>query len=242
MSAGAGVVDWSGQRLLVVAPHPDDELLGCGGLINLVKRSGGQVFVLFVTVGDTRDLSSAGLSTGREREDEIQQVAKLFDLDGIDLALPGDEYHLRLDGLPQQRLIDLIERGSPLSVSQVRPSVVALPELSSYNQDHRSVAHAAITALRPGPAQERHQPALVMMYEEVADGWSGAAISPRNLYVGIEPADLDRKIEGLRCYASQWRTHPHTRSEEAIRALAAVRGVQCGRPLAEAFNCLRCTT
>jgi hypothetical protein len=77
------------------------------------------------------------------------------------------------------------------------------------------------------------------MYEEVADGWSGETVSPRNFYVDIEPVDLDRKIEGLRRYTSQWRSHPHTRSEEALRALAAVRGAQSGTHLAEAFHCLR---
>ena len=235
------IIDWAKQRLLVIAPHPDDELLGCGGLINLVKRSGGQVFVLFLTVGDTKDFSDSGRSTGREREQEIEEVAKFFDLDGYHLALPGDDYHLRLDDLPRQRLLDLLERDNPLSVSKMRPSVVLLPEITSYNQDHKSAAHAAISALRPGPSGDRHQPAMVLMYEEVADGWSGEAIAPRNFYVGIEPIDLDQKMEGLRCYASQWREHPHTRSEEALRALAVVRGVQCGQPLAEAFNCLRFT-
>ncbi|MEV0968139.1 PIG-L family deacetylase [Microtetraspora glauca] len=235
------MINWTDQRLLVVAPHPDDELLGCGGLINLVKRSGGQVFVLFVTVGDTRDFSQAGQSTGSEREREIEEVVKHFGVDGHHIALRGSDYHLRLDHLPRQRLIDLLERDSPLSFSEIRPSVVLLPEITSYNQDHKSVAHAGITALRPGPRDERHQPDIVLMYEEVADGWSGESISPRNFYVGIEPIDLDQKIEGLRRYASQWRTHPHTRSEEALRGLAAVRGVQCGQPLAEAFTCLRFT-
>jgi LmbE family N-acetylglucosaminyl deacetylase len=233
------MIDWGNQRLLVVAPHPDDELLGCGGVINRVKRSGGQVFVLFLTVGDTRDYTPAGLSTRGEREREIEDVAKFFDLDGHHLALPGDEFHLRLDHLPQQRLVDMLERDSPLSVAEVRPSVVLIPEITSYNQDHRAVARAAITALRPGAAAERHRPALVLGYEEVADGWSGETITPRDFYVAIEPIDLDQKMEGLRRYASQWRTHPHTRSEEALRALAAVRGVQCGERFAEAFHCLR---
>jgi N-acetylglucosamine malate deacetylase 1 len=236
------MVNWGKQRLLVVAPHPDDELLGCGALINRVKRSGGQVFVLFLTVGDTRDFSQAGHSMRSEREREIEEVAKLFDLDGYHITLPGNNFHLRLDHQPQQRLIDLIERDGPLSISEVRPSVVLLPEITSYNQDHKSVAHAGITALRPGPWEDRHQPSLVLMYEEVADGWSGEAISGRNFHVGVDPIDVDQKIAGLRCYASQWRTHPHTRSEEALRALAAVRGVQCGKPLAEAFHCLRFTT
>lgn len=236
------MIDWSGQRVLVVAPHPDDELLGCGGLINVVKRSGGQVFVLFLTVGTTRDYSSAGLSTAGQREREIEEVAKFFDFDGFHVALPGDGHHLRLDDLPQQRLIDVIERDGPLCLSNVRPTVVLLPEITSYNQDHRAAARATMTVLRPGPSAERHQPSLVLMYEEVADGWSAEAIAPRDFHVGLEPIDLDQKIEGLRRYSSQWRDHPHTRSEQALRALAAVRGVQCGRDLAESFACLRCVS
>lgn len=235
------MIDWADQRLLVVAPHPDDELLGCGGLINRVKRSGGEVFVLFMTCGDTREYSPAGRSTARERQREIDEVTKFFDLDGHHLALPGERYHLRLDQVPQGRLVDVMERDSPLAISAIRPSVVLLPEITSYNQDHRAVAQAGITALRPGPGPDRHQPPLVLMYEEVADGWRAEPIPPRNFHVAIDPVDLDQKMEGLRCYASQWRSHPHTRSEEALRALAAVRGAQCGAPLAEAFHCLRCT-
>lgn len=236
------MIEWADQRLLVIAPHPDDELLGCGALINRVKRSGGQVFVLFLTVGDTRDYSAAGHSTMGEREREIDDVVKLLGIDGHHLALPGEEYHLRLDALPRQRLIDVIERDGPLSIAEVRPTVVAIPDLTSYNQDHRAVADAAVTALRPGPADDRHQPAAVLMYEEVADGWSAEAVPPRDFHVAVDPVDLDRKIEGLRRYASQWRAHPHTRSEKALRALAAVRGVQCGADLAEAFHCLRFVT
>ncbi len=233
------MIRWAEQRLLIVAPHPDDELLGCGALISLVKRSGGQVFVLFVTVGDTRDYSAAGLSTMIEREREIEEVVKFCGIDGHHLALPGDEYHLKLDALPRQRLIGLIERDGPMSLAEVRPTVVAIPDLTSYNQDHRAVARAAVTALRPGPATDRHRPAVVLAYEEVADGWSAEAVPPRNFHVAVDPADLDHKIEGLRRYASQWRAHPHTRSEKALRALAAVRGVQCGADLAEAYHCLR---
>lgn len=236
------MIDWANQRLLVVAPHPDDELLGCGALINLVKRSGGEVFVLFLTVGDTRDYSAAGLSTMSEREREIEDVVKFFGIDGHHLALPGDRHHLKLDALPRQRLIDLIERDGPLSIAEIRPSVVLIPEISSYNQDHRAAAHAAITALRPGPAADRHRPGAVLMYEEVPDGWSGEEVAPRDFFVPVEPVDLDQKIEGLRRYASQWRAHPHTRSEKALRALAAIRGVQCGTDLAEAFHCLRLVT
>src|SRR5919197_1528921 len=154
------MINWGDQRLLVVAPHPDDELLGCGGLINRVKRSGGQVYVHFLTVGDTRDYSQTGRSTRDEREREIEEVAKFFDLDGHHLALPGDEFHLKLDRLPRQRVVDIIERDSPLSIAEVRPSIVLIPEVTSYNQDHRAAAQAAITALRPGPAGDRHQPKL----------------------------------------------------------------------------------
>ena len=56
-------VDWSRQRVLVLAPHPDDEVLGCGGLMSRVKDAGGEVYVHFLTVGDTADFSAAGLST-----------------------------------------------------------------------------------------------------------------------------------------------------------------------------------
>src|SRR3989338_3161172 len=96
------------QRLLVIAPHPDDEVLGCAGLIAQVKKNNGRVFVLIVTVGDIKQYG--GESKANARLEEVKQVMDFLKVDGYEVALIGEKYHLKLDTLPQKQLIDLIEK------------------------------------------------------------------------------------------------------------------------------------
>lgn len=232
-------VDWSEQRVLVVAPHPDDEVIGCGGLISRVKRAGGEVYVEFMTVGDTADFTAAGWSTAEERYMEIEQVVGHLKVDGYHIAFPGGQHHLRLDAGPRHELVTMLERDSPVSLTALAPTAVFVPHWTSYNQDHRTTAEAAITALRPGDAAVKPQPAIVAAYEQVADGWTAGPLAPPDLFVALDETDLDHKLEALSLYASQARDHPSTRSDLALRSLAVVRGAQSGTPLAEAFHCLR---
>src|SRR5690554_7535025 len=141
------MIDWQAQRVLIFSPHPDDEVIGCGGLVSKVKDEGGQVFVQFVTLGDTRDLSQTGMSTADERVAEIDRVAGMLKYDEWDIALRGPQYHLRLDAMAQRDLIAVLENDGHLSLRSVEPTMVLLPSPVSYNQDHRAVAEAAITAL-----------------------------------------------------------------------------------------------
>lgn len=233
------MIDWGRQRILVFSPHPDDEVIGCAGLISRVKDAGGEVYVNFVTLGDTQDRTDRGLSTADERISEIQAVARLLGFDKWDVTLLGDRYHLRLDAMAQHDLIAVLERDSTLSLQAVEPTVVLLPSPLSYNQDHRAVAEAAITALRPvGPAG--HAPVeVVAIFEEVADQWTAQADVAPNLFVELEQRHLDAKLDAMRAYASQVRPHPHTRSVEALRTMAVVRGAHSGLAYAEAFRCMR---
>src|SRR3989344_4705017 len=132
------------QRLLVIASHPDDEIFGCGGLIYRIKNEGGKVFVLFLTVGTTKDFSKKGVSTIDERMREIERAAKFLRFDGYRVAFPGNEFHLLLDSLPIKRVIDEIERGPDVSIEAVRPTIIAVPTSFDYNQDHRVANQAVI--------------------------------------------------------------------------------------------------
>ncbi|HSK97311.1 MAG TPA: hypothetical protein VK891_11900, partial [Euzebyales bacterium] len=206
--------------------------------ISKVKDAGGQVFVQFITLGDTRDFSVTGLSTTDERLTEIEQVAGVLKYDDWDIALPGAQYHLRLDAMAQVDLIAVIETGCRLSLRAVEPTVVLLPSPLSYNQDHRAVSEAATTALRPYGG-EHAAPTVVAIFEEVADQWTPGVSPPPNLFVDLDAVHLDDKITAMRAYASQVRPHPHTRSLEALRTMATVRGAHSGVEYAEAYHCLR---
>ncbi|MEU3018074.1 MULTISPECIES: PIG-L family deacetylase [unclassified Nocardiopsis] len=231
--------DWSRERLLVFSPHPDDETLGCGGLMHKAKRAGAEVFVQFLTVGDTVDQSPRGFSTAEERHTEIKKVAEHFQWDDWHMALPGDEYHLRLDAVPRVELTQLIERDSPLSIARLRPTTVLVPHRTSYNQDHRAVSEAAHTALRPSNRALRHHPDTVLAYEEAADQWRSEPVEPPHLVVELTEADLRAKLQAMELYGSQSHAHPHTRSEPTLRSLAVLRGMQAGVALGEGYHVLR---
>ncbi|MBW3604814.1 MAG: PIG-L family deacetylase, partial [Actinobacteria bacterium] len=195
--------------------------------------------VNFVTLGDTQDRSDRGLSTTSERMTEIERVAGVLKYDEWDIALPGAEYHLRLDAMPGVDLIAALERGSRLSLEAVEPTVVLLPSPLSYNQDHRAVAEAALTALRPMATADREPVEVVAIFEEVADQWTPHPEVAPNLFVSLERHDVDAKLAAMRAYASQVRPHPHTRSLEALENMAVVRGAHSGLGFAEAYRCVR---
>ncbi|MFW6638450.1 PIG-L deacetylase family protein [Nocardiopsis algeriensis] len=233
-------IDWSQERVLVYSPHPDDETLGCGGLMSKAKKAGAEVFVQFLTVGDTADQSPRGFSTAQERNAEIKAVADHFRWDDWHMALPGDKYHLRLDAVPRVDLAQVIERESPLSLDRLRPTVVITPHRTSYNQDHQAVAEAVHTALRPSNTALRHHPRLALAYEEAADQWRLDAVCPPNLVVELSEQEMRDKLRGMELYGSQTHEHPHTRSELTLRSLAVLRGMQAGVALGEGYHVLRC--
>src|SRR3990167_7683423 len=199
------MMDFKKQRLLVIAPHPDDEVIGCGGLIAKIKEAGGKVYVLFLTVGDTRDFTKEGLSTAKERIAEIETVAKFLKYDGWDLAFKGNDYHLRLDTLGQKALMDVIERDSIVSIEKVKPTIIAFTSFQSYNQDHRITAFAAHASARPQPKGAKHFVETVISYEEPADGWTPMKNPAPNFFVELSEDNLAAMTSALSIYKSQVR-------------------------------------
>lgn len=228
------------DRLLVIAPHPDDEIIGCGGFITRVKEEGGKVFVLFLTVGGTKDYTKGKRRSisASDRIKEIEKVTKFLKFDGWHLAFPGDKYHLRLDQLPQRDLIDSIENG-PVSLNRQKPTIVAIPSPSSYNQDHRVCAQAAFAATRPMPKEFKPLSPLVISYEEPTDFWTPDEPSHLNFFVTLTERDLKAKITALKLYKTQVRSGNHPRSPKTLKNLAQLRGSQAGASLAEGFWCYR---
>ena len=112
-------MNFKGKKLLVIAPHPDDEILGCGGLIGRVKEEGGQVYVLIVTVGTTE--LYGGHSNLKERVKETEEVMKFLSVDDYEIAFPSDEHHLKLDVMPQKTLVDWFEKESKLALNKIKP-------------------------------------------------------------------------------------------------------------------------
>ncbi len=230
------MINLNNKTLLVVAPHPDDEVIGCGGLISKVKEAGGKVFVLFLTVATTKDFSQNGSSTKQERLQEIKNVARFLQLDGWRVALPQENHHLRLDGVPQRTIIHEIERGQDISLETIKPDIIAFPAFGDYNQDHRAAAEASFAACRPALRSFKHVPNLILSYESPMNAWlHPTAANHVNFVVELSKKQIQAKIEAMDLYQSQVRGPKHPRNRTTLEALAIVRGSLIGTDFGEGF-------
>jgi LmbE family N-acetylglucosaminyl deacetylase len=218
------------SRILVVAPHPDDEIIGSGGLILRAARARAKVHVLFGAVGKCRQLVTGKTDEG-VRLEETKKAASHCGYT-YEFMFVGDEF-MRLDTIPQKTLIDRVED----AVAKFKPDVVVIPFASSYDQDHRALHTACITALRPTPQKVRHFVPLVLEAEEPYDWSSGEAFAP-NFFLDISGL-VEKKVEALRLHASQCRKEPFARSGENVARLAALRGKSAGTDAAEAYRVRR---
>jgi LmbE family N-acetylglucosaminyl deacetylase len=228
------------QRLLVVAPHADDETAGAGGLIARVKAAGGRAYVLVLSTGelDHFDGKPGTRTHGSVRARELAEAMKVLGADDFEIVMENSDKHLKLDMIPRMELTNLIEREARLSTQKIDPTMVVFPA-PSYNQDHEAVYKAGITACRPHlPAHKSFQ-RFVLVADAPQLAWSVPPYFKPNFYVDLPPEFLERKIRAYRCHASQLRPAPSPASVEALRRLAEVRGAEISTAAAEAFECYR---
>src|SRR3989338_3723617 len=199
------------KKVLIVAPHPDDEAICCGGLIMLAKEKGAKVFVLYMAVGASRQFLT-GKTTNKERLPEIKKAASFGNFD-YKIGFDGDEF-MRLDSLPQKSLIEIIEDVS----HGFKPDIVTIPFSGSFDQDHRAVSTACLTAFRPLPKQLRHQPKVILESEEPYSWTVNTTFLP-NFYFDISDL-LEAKLKLLTCHQTQVRQDPFPRSPDNLKRLA----------------------
>lgn len=223
------------MTVLVVAAHPDDEVLGSGGTIARLAAEGRDVFVAILGEGITsrhprRDAADgskvADLRTASRRANELLGVKDLFLYD-----LPDNAF----DSLPLLEVVKVIE---PL-LDRLRPQVVYTHHPGDLNVDHGVVSRATMTATRliAGSSVTSLYAFEVPSSTESAYGYLPPAFRPA-VFVEIE-ATLEAKVQAMEIYESEARPFPHPRSPEALRALARVRGAAAGLAAAEAFELVR---
>jgi len=224
------------DSVLVVAAHPDDEVLGCGGTIARHAAAGDEVQVLIVAEGAT----SRQLQRDRDQAtDELLALAQAAHQAGAILGAQGVELldlpDNRLDSIDRLDLIQQIEE----RIVRHQPKVVYVHHAGDVNVDHRRLHEAMVTACRPMPGQ----PVRRLLSFEVASSteWQPPGSAPAfqpNWFVDISD-QWPRKRQALEAYAHEMRPWPHARSIEALEHLARWRGAQVGVEAAEAFCLLR---
>lgn len=230
------MISFEKKKILIVSPHPDDEAFGCGGLIQKCKKDGGKVYVLYLTVGTTKDFSKEEKSTANQRMQEIESVSSLFGFERYKIAFIGEKYHLKLDSVPIKDIINEIERGSKISLEKIMPDMLLIPPANDYNQDHRIANQASIAAARPTSGEFKSFQKTVLEYELPPSSWFlGEKCSPPNFYVPLEDAEFETKLKSLKLYGSQLKSSLNPLSTYGCRAQASFRGMQIGKKFAEAY-------
>ena len=219
--------DFSNEKLLVIAPHSDDEILGCGGLISKVKKEGGKVCVLIFNLGFEKDDTK---ESQEKRKNEVQEAMNVLKVDNYHLVHDQPDNNRDLDAEPLHSLIEVIESTSNVSLEKIAPTIVAIPTVFSHHQDHVHVHRACIAALRPisTPISK-----IVLSYEAPEHSrWSASGVFEPNLFVEIDDV-IENKIMAFNKYRSQIR--PGGRDDDSIRNQAKYRGREVGKNLCEAF-------
>ncbi|MGC4891493.1 PIG-L deacetylase family protein [Micromonospora sp. DT227] len=219
------------ERVLVVSPHADDEVLGCGGLLARLADAGAEVHVLYLAVDGMAHYGLTEPTTYRRRIDEIETVSGLLGF-RYEIVYGDQQLTERLDTLPRRELVDLCQE----RMDRLRPDLLLLPSGDDYDQDHVAAFAAGFAAARPiGPAFGKWLVPTVLSYEMSKLQWATDPLARCCSYVDVTD-HLDRKLAALRAYATQHRGVPHIRSEQSVSALACIRGAEVGVGYAEAFE------
>lgn len=218
-----------GIRMAVVAPHPDDEILGCGGTMARAAQAGAEVHVVVVTRGQPPQFDAAFVAQIRAETRAAHVQIGVKDTHFLDFPAAA------LDQVPRADLNAALGE----ALGSIAPDILFVPFVGDIHLDHQIVFNAAMVYARP---RSRACPAHVLAYETLSEtNWLAPGITPGflpNCYVDIATT-LEAKIAAFALFPSQVKPRPDERSLDVIRALATVRGATVYRAAAEAFMTLR---
>lgn len=220
-----------GQTVLIFSPHQDDEVIGCGGIIQKFLSEGSNVHVSFGTAVDglydryNREMRLYEKYHGNERMKEMYDCLKILGINEQNISfLYESKYHSKLDQIPFTEFLEKVEN----EILRINPTIILIPAVSS-NQDHERINRVLISAMRPNFYSKN-----IMEYE-IANELN---FKP-NFYVKLSKNQLYNKIEALGCYNTQYRGEINKISKEGIYNRAVYRGSDIHCKYAEAFQVKR---
>ncbi len=225
----------SKTRLLVVAAHPDDEVLGCGGTLVKAIEAGAQIAVIFLgegvssrfPVGEYNSPEFAQQTAQRKKEAE-----SALEILGIERVRYGKMLCTQFDTHPLLSIVKEIEK----EMESFQPTVLFTHNPSEVNIDHRITYEAVEVACRP---TRKWIPKEIYTFEIICSGgWKFNPYFKPNIFVDISQY-WDKKMEAWHCYEGEARPFPFPRSNEGLKTLANYRGMAVGVEKAEAFCLVR---
>ena len=223
------------MNVLVFAPHPDDEILGCGGTIKNFVNNGDKVFVCVVTSGQPPVFDNTIAKENGWPHNLYPEAMAAKESLGIQeyffLEFPCVLFEQEPRHIVNQKIMDVIDK--------TQPDIVFIPHFGDMQKDHLITSEAVMVAVRP---KKKHIVRYVYSYETLSETeWniphSSNSFIP-NTFIDISSTLVD-KLEALKCYKSQLGAFPDPRSLEAVEALAKYRGSTMNAKAAEAFMLIR---
>ena len=210
------------NKVLVVAAHPDDEVLGCGATIAKHTQDKDKVRVIFLSDGFTSRNRSSDRESSAENALEVLGCGR-----PIFLNFPDN----RLDTVPLLEVVKELEK----SIDEFQPNIVYTHHFGDLNIDHQLTHRAVMTACRPQPNFCVKE---IYSFEVLSSTYwqsisMGNSFNP-NYFVDISKF-MSKKVEAIQCYDLEMRQYPHARSIEMVKNLAKYRGGLAGLLAAEAF-------
>ena len=224
------------KKILVIAAHPDDEILGCGGTIKKLSKSGYKSKILIFGQGETsRQRLETDIKISRRLnflQNAAKNAAKIINAEEpIFFNLPDN----KLDTVP---LIEIIKKIETI-IKKYRPSIIFTHFPGDLNIDHTILYKATITAARP---LLKSTVKKILTYEVLSStGWNNLESQNNfnpNYFVNIEK-EIQSKLKSIKCYKDEILKYPNARSIKSVEYLARTRGAIIGCKFAEAFMLVR---
>lgn len=212
--------------VLVIAVHPDDETLGCGGTLLKHKASGDEVHWLVCTTIDRTN------SYYKTREDELKRVADAYEFNSVNnLRLKT----MQVDEYGMSGLIDKISN----VINTIKPNIIYLPFKGDVHSDHRKIFEASYSCTKSFryPFIKKIYMMEILSETEFAPSTKEDSFIP-NTFVDVS-AYFEKKIEIMKIFKSEISMHPFPRSERNLKSLATLRGATAGCEYAESFVLLK---
>ena len=217
------------NKVLVIAAHPDDEMIGCGGTIFKHLYNKDKVYILFMTNGiSARSESQKEKKIRNKNFIKVKTFVKYNFLGNLNL--PDQE----MDTIPLLKIVKKIE----FFIKKIKPNIILTHFENDLNMDHRVTFEATLTAARPFPKQSVKE---INCFEIASStNWRNIPnkIFTPNLYVDISNF-INKKKKGLAFYKKEIKKDPHSRSLKNILSLNKIRGGDVGVKIAEAFYQIR---
>lgn len=216
------------KKILILSPHADDEILGCGGFISKYSRKNFHISVLILT---NANKGAPELYPAREITKLRNEAKKANKTIGTNKLYFENLPAINLNNFPSYKITAIIDK----YIARINPHIILIPSKNDIHEDHKIIFKAAKVSIRPNRKSNLKK---ILSYEVLSETeWNedGKNFNP-NYFIDLQKSDINKKVKAFLKYKSQVKKFPHPRSKEGIINLSKIRGSQIFKEFAEAYK------